>query len=146
MQMQTSRFGLVEIEAEDILLFPSGLIGYEDKRHWVLLADADNEAVGWLQSIADPELALAVVSPRRFFAGHSIRVTTAELAPLLLAADDQPYVLSIVSKESDGLAANLKAPIVINLDRHLGRQVVVNDDQPLRKPLKGDVLPQRKAA
>ena len=146
MQMPTSRFGLVDIEAEDILLFPGGLIGYEQQRHWVLLADADNSAVGWLQSLAKPELALAVISPRRFFAGHSIRVTNSELAPLQLGPHDQPYVLSIVSKSEDGLTANLKAPIVVNLDRHLGRQVVVTDDQPLSKPLGGEVTALRKSA
>ena len=147
MQMATSRFGLVDIEAEDILLFPGGLIGYELQRHWVLLADADNDAVGWLQSLASPDLALAVISPRRFFSGHSIRVTSSELAPLQLGDEDQPYVLSIVSKtEAEGLAANLKAPIVINLDRHLGRQVVVTDDQPLCQPLGGDVTSLRKSA
>ena len=146
MQMQTTRFGTVEIEAEDILLFPSGLIGYEHMRHWVLLADSDNDSVGWLQSLSLPDLALAVVSPRRFFAGHSIRVTSGELAPLLLGPEDQPYVLAIVSKDSHGLSANLKAPIVINLDRSLGRQVVVNDDQPLAKPLLDEPVPLRKSA
>lgn len=147
MHMPTSRFGLVDIEAEDILLFPGGLIGYEQQRHWVLLADADNDAVGWLQSLAQAELALAVVSPRRFFNGHSIRVTSSELSPLLLSPEDQPYVLSIVSKGEGGeLTANLKAPIVINLDRHIGRQVVVTDDQPLCRPLGGNVTELRKSA
>ena len=51
MDMMTTRFGKIAIDAEDILLFPHGLVGYEDCQHWVLLADAVNPAVGWLQSL-----------------------------------------------------------------------------------------------
>ena len=65
MQIRTTRFGALEIEAEDIINFPTGLLGLEDCRHWVLLADAQNNALGWLQCTSRPEVALAVVSPRR---------------------------------------------------------------------------------
>ncbi len=63
MDIQTSRFGTIAIEVEDILVFPNGLLGLEDCQHWVLLADAQNDALGWLQSTSRPEIALAVVTP-----------------------------------------------------------------------------------
>ena len=69
MRVNTTRFGRLEIQADDVLLFPNGVLGLEDCRHWVLLADAENEALGWLQSISRPEIAMAVVSPRRFVPG-----------------------------------------------------------------------------
>ena len=63
MKIQTTRFGAIQIEPDDILFFRSGLLGFEDCRHWVLLADADNEAVAWLQSMQHSDIALPVVSP-----------------------------------------------------------------------------------
>jgi flagellar assembly factor FliW len=131
MHIDTSRFGAVQIEADDILLFPHGLIAFEDCRHWVLLSDADNESLGWLQSISQPEIALAVISPRRFVPGYQLRVARSQLAPLELAQFDQAFLLTVVSQEEQSLTVNLKAPIVVNLDRRLGRQVITTDEQPV---------------
>jgi flagellar assembly factor FliW len=135
MQISTSRFGLVEIDVDDILLFPHGLIAFEDLRHWVLLADAENDALGWLQSVNHGDVALPVVSPRRYAPQYQVHVTRGQLAPLELAHFDATYVLSVVSKSDDDFVLNLKAPLVINLDRRLGRQVVTTDEQPVACPL-----------
>lgn len=146
MEISTTRFGRVEIDAEDILLFPHGLLGFEDCQHWVLLADSDNPSIGWLQSISRPNIAMAVISPRRFVTGYHLRVTRAELAPLQLRESDRAYVVSLISDHEGILTTNLKAPIVINLHRRLGRQVVTCDDQPLRHELARKAMPLRKTA
>jgi flagellar assembly factor FliW len=132
MLIETSRFGNVQIEVDDILLFPSGLFAFTHLRHWVLLADAENDAVGWLQSVADPQVAVAVVSPRRFVPHYQVRVNRGQLTTLDLSPNSPAYVLTVVSKEGDQLAVNLKAPVIVNLDRRLGKQVVSTDDQPLQ--------------
>ena len=146
MQIDTSRFGSLSIAAEDILLFPHGLIAFEDCRHWALLADADNDSLGWLQSITHGDVAMAVVSPRRFVPDYRLRVTRGQLAPLELTQSDSAYVLSILSKTNRSLTINLAAPLVINLDRRLGRQVIVSDEQPLAFELSPAVIPLRKSA
>jgi len=131
MQINTSRFGAVTIEVDDILLFPNGLIGFDDCRHWVLLADADNAAIGWLQSITRGDVAMAVLSPRRFLPDYRLRLKRGQLLPLELSQFDQAYVLLLVNKTDWQLTVNLKAPLIINLDRRLGRQVISSDEQPL---------------
>ncbi|MEI6505000.1 MAG: flagellar assembly protein FliW, partial [Planctomycetota bacterium] len=64
MWINTSRFGRIDVDAADILRFPSGLPGLEDCREWALLADASNDALGWLQCTTRGDKALAVVSRR----------------------------------------------------------------------------------
>ena len=132
MEIQTTRFGSVGVEPDDIILFPCGLPGVEPSRHWILLADVENGALGWLQSASRAELAFAVVSPRRFFPDYQVRVHRGEIQPLQLQTPHDVRVLVIVSKTGAALTANLKAPLLFNLERRLGRQVVVNDDQPLQ--------------
>lgn len=146
MQMHTSRFGCVEIEPEDILLFSRGLFAFENHRHWVLLADDDNDAVAWLQSLSDPEVALPMVSPRRFISDYQLRLNRDQLTPLELAALDQAYVLTVLGQNDGELTLNLKAPVIINLDRRIGRQVVADDEQPLQLGLPSAVVPLRKSA
>jgi flagellar assembly factor FliW len=147
MQISTSHFGVVEIDVDDILLFPSGLVAFEDCQHWVLLADTDNPALAWLQSVSRPEVALPVVSPRRFAPGYSVRVSRAQLVPLEFSHFDQAYVLAVVGRSDGDFTLNLKAPLIVNLDRHLGRQVITSDDQPVALPLPTTAaLPLRKSA
>ena len=128
----------VAIEADDILHFPAGLAGLEDCRHWVLLADARTTRSGWLQSTSRPEIALAVVTPRRFVPDYQVRVDRAELAPLAILQLQDAKVLVIVGKNERSITLNLKAPLVINLDRRLGRQVVANNDYPVQYELSGE--------
>jgi len=131
MKVFTSRFGPLEIEPEDILCFPRGLVGFEECKHWMLLGDDETDGVAWMQCLSQPELAMAVVSPRRFLPGYQVRVGKAELLPLQLDESDEVFVLAVVAQNERALTVNLKAPILINLTRLLGRQVIVNDDQPL---------------
>jgi flagellar assembly factor FliW len=135
MRINTTRFGRLEIDLHERLLFPAGILGLEECREWVLLADAENDALGWLQSTARREIALAVVSPRRFVPGFQLRVARSELAPLELADSRQAQVLVIVGKNETKITLNLKAPLVINLQRRVGRQVVANNDYPVRYEL-----------
>jgi flagellar assembly factor FliW len=146
MQIRTTRFGALDIETEDIIHFPTGLLGLEDCRHWVLLADAQNSALGWLQCTSRPEVALAVVSPRRFVPHYQFRVFRSELVPLELSDVRDAQVLTIVGKNERSITLNLKAPVVINLQRRLGRQVVANGDQPMQHELTSQPAPLKKSA
>ncbi len=146
MDIQTTRFASVAIEADDILHFPAGLAGLEDCRHWVLLADALNDALGWLQSTSRPEIALAVVTPRRFVPDYQVRLARVELAPLAIVQVQDAKVLVIVGKNERSITLNLKAPLVINLDRRLGRQVVANNDYPVQFELSGEPTLLKKTA
>ncbi len=131
MQIQTRHFGPVEIEVDDVLLFPRGIIALGECRHWVLLADEENPALAWLQCVTQPEIALPVVSPRRFVPDYQVRVTRGQLSPLELSQFDQAYVLAILSRGDRELTLNLKAPVIINLGRRIGRQVITTDEQPV---------------
>ena len=85
MLVRTTRFANVEVPAEDLIRFPDGMLGLDDCQSWVLLADAQNDAIGWLQSTTRASVALAVVSPRRFVPDYQLRVFRRELASLDLA-------------------------------------------------------------
>jgi len=132
MRINTTRFGRLEIDANDRLFFPAGILGLEDCRDWVVLADAENDALGWLQSMERRETALPVVSPRRFVPSFQLRVARSEMAPLELTDHRTAQVLVVVGKNETGITLNLKAPLVLNLQRHVGRQVIANNDYPVQ--------------
>lgn len=146
MKIHTTRFSTIEIEPDDILFFRNGLIGFEDCRHWVLLADAGNSAVAWLQSMQHADVALPVVSPRRFVSDYQVRLEPSDVEALQLNAVEQAYVLGVVSRDEQSLTLNLRAPLVINLDRRIGCQVVTVDPQPMQYELANLPSELRKSA
>jgi flagellar assembly factor FliW len=146
MNVETTRFGRLQVDSDDVLSFASGLFGLEFCQHWVLLADAQNDTLGWLQSTTRSDIAVAVVSPRRFVPDYQVRVPRSELTPLQLEAERDAKVLVIVGKSDRSLTLNLKAPLVINLKKRIGRQVVVNHDVAIQHELPSGQVPLRKSA
>lgn len=145
-EINTSRFGPVRIERDDIIHFPAGVLGLEECRDWVLLGDGQNDAVAWLQSVDKPRVALAVVSPRRFVSDYRIRVARAELESLEFADVREAEVLVILGRADGAVTLNLKAPLVVNLRLRRGRQVVTNGDLPVRYEISGGQLAWKKSA
>jgi len=146
MEILTTRFGPIDVEAEDLIHFPEGLLGLEQCRDWVLLADTENDAVAWMQSVDRADVALAVVSPRRFVPSYRMRVARRELDPLELDQLRAARVLVIVGRTESSLTLNLKAPIVINLPRRLARQVITNGQLPLQHELGAAPLVLKRSA
>jgi flagellar assembly factor FliW len=124
MQIQTTRFGFLEVEPDA----------------------AHNDALAWLQSVTRPDIALAVVSPRRYVPGYQVRISRSELTSLDLDDLRHAEVLVIVSRNEYDLTLNLKAPLVINLRQRLGRQVITNADQLVQYPLQTPRNALRKSA
>ena len=76
-----------------------------------------------------------------------MRVSRGELTALELTELRDAQVLTIVGKNERGITLNLKAPVVINLQRRLGRQVITNGDMPIQYQLRSASEPSlRKSA
>jgi flagellar assembly factor FliW len=146
MEIVTSRFGVLRVHPDDVLTFPAGIVGLAECRRWVLVPDSSHEALAWLQSVTRPEVALPVVSPRRFVADYQLRLSQREMAPLELAAAGDAEVLTVVVRNGEVLTLNLKAPIVLNLRARIGRQVVCAGNQPTQHVLLPKATVLRRAA
>lgn len=134
MQIETSRFGTLEIDGDRLLRFPQGLLGFADYHDYVLLeaGDPDESAAGaptfwWLQSVQVPDLAFVVTDPLLFVPTYRVPVHPQQLADLGVASLDEAQVLVIVNKQRGTLTGNLQGPLVINLQNRQGQQLVLSD-------------------
>jgi flagellar assembly factor FliW len=135
MLVNTSRFGQVQSSQEEVIVFPHGLIGFESSRHWLIIPDPDNSDVAWLQSIAIPQVALPLISPRKYATDYRVAVSKRQLSVLNLRNTDRIYILTVVSKSGRTLTTNLRSPIVVNLTKRLACQVITTDPLPLAMPI-----------
>ena len=134
MQISTSRFGAVSLSVAEIWLFPCGLIGMEDQKHWMLIADGENERMGWLQSLSHSDTALPVVSPRDYCPDYDVHVKQADMLALELGDTHQALVLTTLSRNGSHLTVNLQAPLLVNKTCCLGRQILAANSLPLQLP------------
>ena len=146
MRLETTRFGAIDVDSESILLFPNGLLGFEAHRHWILLAESDTESVGWLQSLNDVAVSIAVVTPQAFVPQYALRIHRSHLTSLPWAPGDEALVLAVVSEHEGEFTLNLRAPLLLNLRRGLGQQVITADEQPVRFVLSSQPSFMRKSA
>ncbi len=146
MDVYTTRFGTLSVPPQDELLFDQGLVGLEDCRRWVVLTDSENPTLGWLQSVERGHVALGIVSPRRFVPDYQLRVDRDELRSLQLDTVRDAEVVVIASRHPSGLTLNLRAPLVINVEKKLGCQVIAKDAHPVQFPLTTTPVQLRRSA
>lgn len=138
MVIQTSRFGRIEFQNEDILTFSEGLLGFADLRKFVLLDDPSDEIFAWLQSCESTDIAFPVLEPELFSDSYKINLTKSDLEALRLKSQEKVSYFCIVTIPDDPtqMTANMKAPIVINTVERLARQCVLQDNQlAIREPI-----------
>jgi flagellar assembly factor FliW len=132
---QSIRFGVVEIDTEDVIEFPLGLIGLGGLRY-TLLDRNPGSGFLWLHAVDEPALALPVVNPGQFFPGFELQIAPEdrERTGLQDIVGADLYVTVRATPNPLDITANLRAPIVI-LDG-LGYQVLnTHEDAPLQAPL-----------
>jgi flagellar assembly factor FliW len=135
MLVKSTRFGSFSVSQEDVIYFPGGLIGFENTRHWLILADPGSPDVVWLQATTKPHLALPLISPRKFLPDYKVSLSQRQVAALQLRNTDRLFVMLVLSKTGKTLTANLRGPILINLTGRLAIQTVASDALPLALPL-----------
>jgi flagellar assembly factor FliW len=123
-----SRFADAEVDPRDVVEFPDGLPGYEGSRRFVLLDVADLAPLRVLHAVDAPDPCFLVVDPKCALTTYRCEISPADRLRLG-AADDRGLVwLAIVTVlEAGAVSVNLRAPIVINPGRMIGRQVMPND-------------------
>lgn len=138
MIISTSRFGQVELKQEDVLTFPEGLLGFGDLREFVLLDDPNDEIFAWLQSCEAAAIAFPVLEPELFTQQYKANLTKSDMEALKLVDQSKARYFSIITIPDDPtqMTANLKAPIVVNIEKKMARQCVLQDNNlAIREPI-----------
>lgn len=133
--LHSTRFGRLEVPSDAVIDFPNGLIGLGGTR-WALLARSEESAFIWLHSMDDPELAIPITNPWRFFGEFEVELSDEEAARIGIDDAEQTsvYVTVRAAEALEDFHANLRAPILIAHGR--GHQVINQAaDAPMRAPL-----------
>ena len=146
MFVKTSRFGDIEIEENQIINFPSGLIGFSEDRRFVIREDEAASPFRWLQAVDNQALAFVVIEPHVSVSNYELELTKDNLRKLKAESikDLSVYVLVTMAKNMEDVTVNLQGPLLFNLEKRLGLQFIIQDGkQSTRHPLFGDKLARK---
>lgn len=136
MLIETTRFGKLDVDDDQTLSFPKGLLGFPRERRFVLIDAGESGAFFWLQSVNSPELAFVVADPQPFVPGFHVPLKVEQAEDLGLGEREEPRVLVIVNKRDTQLTGNLQGPLVVNARTRSGEQMVLSDRRyTTRQPL-----------
>lgn len=127
MNVQTTRFGVVDLDERRIITFPAGLLGFSSYKSFALLQPDDEGVFFWLQSLESPELAFVVTDPTMWVSGFEASIRREQMDELGLDKLENAQVFVIVNKYGQSLTANLQGPLVINLLNQKAMQLVLAD-------------------
>ncbi|MBW2492018.1 MAG: flagellar assembly protein FliW, partial [Deltaproteobacteria bacterium] len=102
MKIKTTRFGTIDIEEEKIIEMPFGMLGFPDKKKFIILKHQENSPFFWYQSIDDPGLAFVITNPFLFLPDYKI---------------DLSSTVKEMSWNGDGSKSCLELFIVVNIPK-----------------------------
>ena len=128
-RVATTRFGAIEVQPEETVVFDDGLLGFPQARRFALISvDVDSDLY-WLQSIDDGALAFLTSLPWSSFPEYEPDIPDSDREALSLDSADDASVLCLLTVDRDRavVTANLLGPVVINLRSRRARQIVLHD-------------------
>jgi len=133
--LETSRFGVIEVDPESVITFTQPIIGFQEFRRFLLIAGPPDSQLVWLQSTDSGELAFILMDPRCVIPEYRATLGAHELSELAVQTPDdlEIYTLVVAAKDPTKVRTNLRAPILINRKHRLGKQTVLDkSDYPIQ--------------
>ena len=136
LEIQTTRFGRLTVDAERIITFPRGLLGFPGFQRYALIQAGEDNYFFWLQCIEDASLAFVVTDPSIFFKTYEVPLKEETMQELALTDPSFAQTFVICNKVGEWLTGNLLGPIVVNAANRTAQQVVLTEKRwTTRQPL-----------
>ncbi|NLB62494.1 MAG: flagellar assembly protein FliW [Fibrobacter sp.] len=116
-------------DLSDVIHFQGGVPGFESLTRYLLSMSAEHEPFVWLNSVDDPKIRFLMINPLNFRQDYSPKLSKEQIADLQIE-DGKDLLLFVivtlkpVAKES---TANLSGPVLINIEKKIGKQVILDD-------------------
>jgi flagellar assembly factor FliW len=130
MKVVTQQFGELEIQDEQIIRFPDGIIGFESHKKFVIINDEDYEPFRWLISLDNKEFGFPVLNPFLLIEDYE-KEFPPRVAKQLNSEKTVMDVFCVVTLkgEQEKVTVNLKGPVIIDYEKKEGKQLILTNDE-----------------
>ena len=125
-----TRFGVIDYDPANLLLFPNGLVGLPHLHNFIVMPNKKEGPLFWIQSVDDPDMAFVLTDPNNFFPDYQIQPNKDEYKTLGISGSDDYFVLSVVTVPADQkITLNLAAPIIFTPVNNRAVQVILEGEK-----------------
>lgn len=132
--LTTRDFGEITVSDEDIIKFTCGMYGFDQYRNYVILKDAPEDDIMFLQSIENTDLSFVLIDPFSIINSYEPSLSEEDLEELNVENESELKYLAIaiIKEDIKDSVVNLKSPIAINPKTKEAKQVILQNTYPLR--------------
>jgi flagellar assembly factor FliW len=131
MEIHHHHLGVISYNEDDVITFPLGLLGFLKFKRYLLLQNAASAPFLLMVSLENLELHFPLLDPKLFCPDYTPNITKRDLNELSAENPQSLLMYSIVTIQQDArtATANLSAPILVNREQKIGKQLVLLDDR-----------------
>ena len=111
MKIETTRFGVLDIDEGKIIRMPHGMLGFPESRRFALFPHKEGSPFLWYQSLDEPALAFVLVSPFLMVADYKV---------------DTKDALKRMAREENGDRGNFELYVVVNIPKGAPKKITAN--------------------
>jgi flagellar assembly factor FliW len=138
MKFTLTRFGseVVDIDPQSVITFSRGIAPFDNCTRYKLFHEEGKPSVFWLQSLDDADILFSVTDPSLLNLSYDVTLSEEEQALLEAAPGEDLLLAVILYKNENGVQANSRAPIILNISKRLGLQKTLHEIE-LQLSIKG---------
>ena len=128
LKVNTSRFGEIEVDENNVVHFANGIPAFEGENEFVILPYDQESPYYFMQSLKSPDLAFLLTIPFLFFPDYTFEIDDETVKELEIKNQENVMYYSMITIPNGSIrymTANLLAPIVLNTDNMRAKQVVL---------------------
>ncbi|MFU8781444.1 MAG: flagellar assembly protein FliW [Kiritimatiellia bacterium] len=121
-----ARMVSLTIRPEHVFHFPQGLPAFEEYKDFVFAINPDTSPFVFMHSLNPGGLSFVCMDPFLAHPGYSPRIGVADQEFLHLTKTETLMIMVIVTVRKDvrDITANLQAPLAINIESSIGKQIM----------------------
>jgi flagellar assembly factor FliW len=130
-KIQTSRFAEIDVDESNIIEMKCGILGFNHLNRFVMIVHEEGSPFHWFQSLEDGSIAFIILNPFIIKPDYEPEIDNQTLGMLEVDRVEEIDIMVILTVRSEPvkITANLRAPLVINRQKKLASQVVLEDEQ-----------------
>ncbi|WP_294181990.1 flagellar assembly protein FliW [uncultured Clostridium sp.] len=135
MELKTKYHGVRHYDEEDVITFKKGIPGLENLKKYIIFPAEENKLFYILQSVEDLSIGIVLVSPFNVMKDYEFKLDDDKVRELGINDSKDVLVLNTVTLSSkiENITANMKAPLVININKKIGEQIILDNENYLIK-------------
>ncbi len=134
MKIHSERFKTdLEFDDKKVISMPWGIPGFPESKRFCILEMEDAESpFKWLHDVDNTNIALLITDPYLFFPDYNPEIHKGVLDELAIQKVENDVTIFTIVKVTPGGSdafTNLRAPVVVNTESLVARQIILEDER-----------------